>query len=388
MSRLRFLTAGESHGQALTVIIEGLPARLPLTADFIDARLASRQQGYGRGGRMDIERDRVTILAGVRHGRTLGSPLALLVANRDWPNWRAVMATEGPPPQTDGRQVTAARPGHADLAGGMKYDTHDLRDILERASARETAARVAGGAVFQALLGQVRIGVLGFVRDIGGVTAAPPMPLSREQVEASSFRCPDPQAEERYRELVDEVRAAGDTLGGIIEIHGEGIFPGLGSHVHWDRRLDARCAAALMSIPGIKGVSIGEGFAAARLRGTVCHDEIVPDAASAWRYRRVTNRAGGVEGGMSNGEPLVLQAAMKPIPTTGRPLRTVDVGSRDPVDSHHERSDICAVPAASVVGEAMIAFVLAEACLEQFGGDTLEDFLAAVERYRARLMAY
>ncbi len=392
MSRLRFLTAGESHGPALLAVVEGLPAGLAVRAGDIDADLARRQGGYGRGGRMTIERDRVRILSGVRRGLTLGSPVALQIDNLDWANWAEVMdPAEGARP---GREVTSPRPGHADLAGGMKYGFRDLRDVLERSSARETAARVAAGALGRVLLARLGVTVAGLVEEIGGVRAAPPpLPLeeARRLAEASPFRCADRGAEALFRERVDRAAAEGDTLGGVFSVTAAGLVPGLGSHVHWDRRLDTRLAAAVMSIPGVKGVEIGLGFEGSRLTGTALQDEILPRPegdGSPWRYRRATNRAGGLEGGMTNGEDVVVRGAMKPIPTTRRAMRSVDLATGAPAESHHERSDVCAVPAAAVVGEAVTALVLADACLEKFGGDTVEDVLAARGAYLDRLRSY
>jgi chorismate synthase len=366
---LRFLTAGESHGPALTGIIEGLPAGLPLDADAIDRELRRRQAGYGRGGRMQIERDRVEILAGVDKGLTTGAPLALRIENRDWANWKDRELS----PQT------IPRPGHADLAGALKYGVQDLRIISERASARETAMRAGIGAVARALLAKFGIRVGGFVNEIGGVVGKlPDLPLAElfELAEGSDVRCPDPAASEAMRERIDQARERGDSLGGIFTVAALDVSVGLGSHVHWDRRLDGRLAQALMSIPGVKGVEVGEGFRNARLPGTQVHDEIFYRVG---RIARSTNRAGGVEGGITNGEPVVARAAMKPIPTTLSPLRTVDLVSGKPAQTQYQRSDICAVPAASVVGEAMLAWVLADALAEKLGGDSLAEMKARAE---------
>lgn len=366
---LHFLTAGESHGPALTGIIEGLPAGLPLDADAINGELRRRQAGYGRGGRMQIERDRAEILAGMDKGLTTGAPLALRIENRDWANWK-----DRPlPPHT------VPRPGHADLAGALKYGVQDLRIISERASARETAMRVAIGAVARTLLGEFGIRVGGLVNEIGGVAAElPDLPLTRlfELAEASDVRCPDSTASQAMRERIDQAREQGDTLGGIFTVAALDVPVGLGSHVHWDRRLDGRLAQALMSIPGVKGVEIGEGFGSTRLTGTQVHDEIFYREG---RIARSTNRAGGLEGGITNGEPVVVRAAMKPIPTTLTPLRTVDLASGKPAQTEYQRSDICAVPAASVVGEAMLAWVLADALVEKLGGDSLAEMKVRAE---------
>ncbi|MGY4706919.1 chorismate synthase [Candidatus Bipolaricaulota sp. J31] len=376
MGRLRWLTAGESHGPALVAILEGVPAGLPLSPEDIDRELARRQRGHGRGGRMAIEHDRAEILAGVRWGRTTGAPIAVRIANRDWGNWRGIMEPTGGPP-ADYRPVTVPRPGHADLAGHLKYGHRDLRDVIERASARETAARVALGAVAKRLLRELRVGIASHVVSIHTAEAEVDvlsLGLSAEEINAradrSPVRCLDPDAEREMVARIDAARAAGDTVGGIFEVVALGVPPGLGSYVQWDRRLDGRLAWALMSIPGIKGVEIGLGFRAARVRGSEAHDEIFRDENGG--FRRGTDRAGGLEGGVTNGEPVVIRAAMKPIPTLVRPLRSVDLETGEEVPAHRERSDVCAVPAASVVGEAMVALVLADAVLERFGGDTLE----------------
>jgi len=381
---LRFLTAGESHGPQLTVIIEGLPAGLPLQAERIDLDLGRRQGGYGRGARMRLESDRVQILAGVRFGETLGSPVALAVANRDWPNWELRMsAAPGRRPEA---ALTRVRPGHADLAGVLKYDRADARDILERASARETAARVAAGAVAKALLDPFRVQVGSWVERIGTATArrlgGTPEALARA-AEGSDVRCPDRTAGAAMRRAIDRAAAAGDTLGGVFAVAAWGLPVGLGSHVHWDRRLDARLAAALMSIPAIKGVEVGEGFAAATRPGSTVHDAILYRRGQG--FRRATNRAGGLEGGMTTGEPLWLRAAMKPIATLRRPLRSVDLASKRSVSAAVERADVCAVPAAAVVGEAVVALELARAWQEKFGGDSLAEMRANWRQYLRRL---
>lgn len=379
----RFLTAGESHGPCLTAVIEGLPAGLPIDRAVINGDLARRQQGYGRGGRMSIEKDEAEVLSGLRFGRTLGSPLTLSIKNRDWANWQERMSPSGP---AAGEAVTAPRPGHADLAGIQKYGHDDIRNILERASARETAARVAVGAVARQLLAAVGVAVAAHVVAVGGVAVARRAYTAdeiRSLAAGSPLFCADKAAEAAMMAAVDEAKTRGDTLGGVFEIVASGMPSGLGSHVHWDRRLDAALAAALMSIPAVKGVEIGEGFANAALPGSQAHDEIFYEPGRG--YYRKTNRAGGVEGGISTGEDLVVRAVMKPIPTLMAPLASVDIATKAATRANTERSDVCAVPAAAVVGEAAVAIVLAGAVLEKFGGDNLDDLLAGVEHYRRRL---
>jgi chorismate synthase len=385
---LRYLTAGESHGPCLTAILEGLPAGVPVPQEAIDRDLARRQGGYGRGGRMRIEADRVEITAGVRHGVSLGSPLALVVRNLDGPNWSEEMS---PQAREEGwqsaRQIRVPRPGHADLAGGAKYGHRDLRNVLERASARETAARVAVGAVCRGLLRCVGVGVVSVVRGIGGVEWDPGDDWDDAMLaaaESSDVRCAAPEVAAAMRQAIDEARAAGDTLGGVVEVRAREVPVGLGSHVAADRRLDARLAAAVMGVPAIKGVEIGLGFAAAAARGSEVHDAILP-GDGPWPFRRETNRAGGVEGGISTGLEIVVRAAMKPIPTLTRPLASVSLDTLEPVPAHAERSDVCAVPAAAVVVEAAICFELAAALLEKFGGDHLDDTRGALAAYRERL---
>lgn len=368
---LRFLTGGESHGPALVTIIDGLPAGLPIREEDINAELRRRQGGYGRGGRMQIERDEVTILGGIWQEHTSGAPLVLSIANRDWENWR-----HRPLPA-----VTVPRPGHADYAGMVKYSFDDARPVLERASARETAARVAAGAVTKALLGQFGIRVGSYVERIGPVAAVipeEPLPALWKRAEESDVRCPSADAAQAMRQAIDSARAAGDSLGGVFVVGAVGLPVGLGSHVQADRRLDARLAAAMMSIPAVRGVEIGPAFENAGLPGTQVHDEFLPGAPR--RPRRASNRAGGLEGGMTNGMPLVVRAAMKPIPTTLTQRRSVDMRTGEPAMTQYERSDVCAVPAASVVGEAVVAWVLADAFLEKFGGDHLEDVRAHFQR--------
>ncbi|MGO9710051.1 MAG: chorismate synthase [Polyangiaceae bacterium] len=388
MSRLRWMTAGESHGPRLTAIVEGLPAGLPLLAADIDLDLARRQKGYGRGGRMKIETDRVEIVGGVRGGETLGSPIALSIANRDHDNWLDRMAA-GPMPSPP-EPLTRPRPGHADLAGGLKYDRHDLRDVLERASARETAARTAVGAVARKLLAAIGIDVFAHVIAIGDVRAAPPedaLDAVRARARASDLACADASAEARMKEAIHAASHAGDTLGGIFEVVATGVPAGLGSHVQWDRKLDGRLAQGLACIQAIKGVEIGDGWAAAGLPGSRVHDPIHYDPARKG-FTRPTNHAGGVEGGITNGAPVVCRAAMKPIATLRKALPSVDVRTKEPFDAAFERSDICAVAAASVVGEAMVAIVLCDAVLEKFGGDSLGELKRNVESYRLQLEEY
>ncbi|MBL7184272.1 MAG: chorismate synthase [Anaerolineae bacterium] len=400
---MRFLTAGESHGPCLIAIIEGMPAGLYLSEGEINVDLRRRQGGYGRGQRMKIERDRVEILSGVAKGVTIGAPIALCIENKDWANWK----------DRDVPPWTVPRPGHADLAGGLKYGLTDLRLVAERASARETAARVAVGAVAKRLLSEFGIAVGSYVTEIGGVMAGIPdlhsSPLLGgteggelwERAEASDVRCPDPSAAEAMRQRIDEAKAAGNSLGGVFVVVVTGVPVGLGSHVHWDRRLDARLAGAVMSIPAIKGVEIGPAFENARKRGTEVHDEIFVTRNEEREMRnegrgmgngetrnsllithysslitRYSNRAGGIEGGISNGQPIVVRAAMKPIPTTVTPLRSVDLVTGEPATTQYQRSDVCAVPAASIVGEAMVAWVIADALMEKLGGDSIEEMKA------------
>jgi len=381
----RFTTAGESHGRGLVGILEGIPAGLPLSTADVDAELKRRQGGYGRGARMKIESDRIEWLAGVRAGETLGSPIAMLIWNRDWEHWQDVMAPEADDPKSERRrQVTRPRPGHADLAGSLKYDRSDARDILERASARETVARVACGAVCRKLLGQFAIDIGSHVAELGGVMAKLPSPLPtplNEAADQSPVRCLDKTAEAEMIRRIDAAKAAGDTLGGIVEVIALGVPVGLGSHVSWDTKLDGRLAQALMSIPAVKGVELGLGFEAARRKGSEVHDEILPG------FSRATNRAGGTEGGMTTGEPLVVRAAMKPISTLMSPLKTVDLKTGGPAQAQSERSDVTAVPAMGVIAEAMTAIVLTEALLEKFGGDALSELKRNVDGYLAQVRA-
>jgi len=368
----RFLTAGESHGKALVVIIEGLPAGLPLTEDYIALDLRRRQGGYGRGQRQQIEEDRAEILSGVRHGLTLGSPLSLVIRNRDWPNWQDVMQVE--PAAEAVEKLTRLRPGHADLAGAIKYGQDDVRPVLERASARETAARVAVGAIARRFLDEFGIAVHSHTLAIGEVTAQGQDEPDWALVEKSPVRCADREASQRMVRAIDVAREAADSLGGVFEVWATGAPIGLGSHVHWDRRLDGRLAQAVMSIQAVKGVEIGGGFALARLPGSQAHDIILP--ADQWGehpWQRATNRAGGLEGGMTNGEPVLVRAALKPISTLGKPLPSADLATGEAIEAHYERSDICVVPAAGVIGEAMVAIVLTRAMLEKFGGDHIDE---------------
>jgi chorismate synthase len=369
---LRFLTAGESHGPCLTAIIEGLPAGLVVDVDAINHELTRRQGGYGRGGRMKIERDKVDILGGVLGGKTTGAPVSLRVENRDWANWREHWAAGDLP------KLTVPRPGHADYAGMVKYGLDDARPILERASARETAARVAVGAVVKLLLAEFDVAVGSYVAEIGGVVAQ----ISDRQwpelwvlTEASDVRCPDDAAAIKMRQAIDAAREAGDSLGGVFVVAAIGLPVGLGSHVQWDRRLDARLAQAVMSIPAIKGVEIGTAFENAQRPGTQVHDELEISNLQS-QVARTSNRAGGIEGGMTNGEPVVVRAAMKPIPTTITPLRSVDLSTGEEAATQYQRSDVCAVPAASVVGEAMVAWVLADALVEKLGGDSVKEIVS------------
>ena len=386
---LRFLTAGESHGELLTGIIEGVPAGLLIRMTDIDRDLARRQVGYGRGGRMKIEKDSVKISSGVRWGRTLGSPIGLMVRNKDWDNWRDKMSPD-PMFLNTADPVTRPRPGHADLAGALKYGTPDIRNILERSSARETAMRVAVGAVAKRLLEEFGIEIISHVLSIGGVFAKVPKVSPQEirkRAEASELRCSDPEAEKRMMKKIDQARAAGDTLGGVFELIIRGAPIGLGSHVHWDRKLDSRLAGALMSIQAIKGVEVGAGFGAANKPGSEVHDEIFWNRKQG--FTRRTNMAGGIEGGISNGEAIILRAAMKPIPTLYKPLRSVDMVTKKPFKASIERSDACAVPAAGVVAEAAAAVEIASALIEKFGGDSIDEmkrnYLAYDKLLKARM---
>jgi chorismate synthase len=390
---LRFTTAGESHGQALVSILEGMPAGLPLLSADVDTELARRQQGYGRGRRMQIEKDAVEFLSGVRAGETIGSPIAMLIRNRDWKNWEEIMnPAPDAVPAPRKRAVTRVRPGHADLTGLLKYDRDDARDILERASARETTARVAAAAICKRLLREFGVCVGSHVAHLGGIDARRPdeMPMDiNAAADESPLRTLDPDAEKRMIEKIDEIKRAGNTLGGICEVVADGLPVGLGSHVSWDRKLDGRIGAAIMSIPAVKGVEIGMGFQASRVTGAEVHDEIemAPGSTRTGNVRRRTNRAGGLEGGMTTGEPLVVRVAMKPISTLMRPLATVDVASGESAAAVAERSDVTAVPAMGVIAEAMLAFVLADAFLEKFGGDSLGETRRNHDAYLSHVAA-
>ncbi len=389
---LRFTTAGESHGPALISILEGAPAGIPLLASDIDEQLARRQQGYGRGRRMQIEHDTVELISGVRAGETFGSPIGMLVRNRDWKNWQDIMdsapAAEGA--EARKRVVTRPRPGHADLAGMLKYDRADARDILERASARETTSRVAAGAICRKLLSELGITIGSHVAELGGIVAATPATWPDDinaAADQSQLRTLDGNAETRMIKLIDKVKRDGDTLGGVCEVVCRGLPVGLGSHVSWDRKLDGRIGAAMMSIHAVKGVEIGSGFDAARRRGSEVHDEIHADSDKplAGNLSRNTNRAGGLEGGMTNGEPLIVRVAMKPISTLMRPLATVDMKTGEPAAAVAERSDVTAVPAMGVIAESMLAFVVAQAVIEKFGGDSLAELRRNRDGYLAHI---
>lgn len=378
----RFLTAGESHGPALTVIVEGIPAGLALSKKTITDELARRRLGYGRGPRMKIEQDELELTAGVRFGKTLGSPISMVIRNSEWHKWERVMAAEGEPA---GNVLTEPRPGHADLAGMLKYGHNDARNVLERASARETAARTAAGAVAKSLLGEIGVNVLSHVVQIGPVKVSAefqPQPADLERIDSSPVRCFDPSAE---RTMIDEIERAGeegDSLGGVFEVIAYGVPVGLGSYSQWDRRMDARVANAVMSIPAIKGVEIGDGFRVAGQRGSESHDEIFFEAGE---FQRKTDRAGGTEGGVTIGGTLRLRAAMKPLSTLKKPLRTVDVETKEATTAFKERTDVCSVPAAAVVGEAVLALVIVEQVLEKFGGDSLSDLQSSLQAYRSRI---
>ncbi|HEX5971780.1 MAG TPA: chorismate synthase [Gemmatimonadaceae bacterium] len=390
---LRFTTAGESHGQALVSILEGMPAGVPLLAADVDAELARRQQGYGRGRRMQIERDTAELLSGVRAGETIGSPIAMLIRNRDWKNWQEIM--DPAPREADSeaprrRHVTRVRPGHADLTGILKYDRTDARDILERASARETTARVAAGAIARKLLSELGVTIGSHLVHLGGVDARRPDVLPaklNEAADASQLRTLDADAEREMITRIDVAKRAGNTLGGICEVVVDGLPVGLGSHVSWDRKLDGQLAGAMMSIPAVKGVEIGMGFGTARVPGSEVHDQMspAPGRTRAGNVQRATNNAGGLEGGMTTGEPLVVRVGMKPISTLMRPLATVDVATGEPAQAVAERSDVTAVPAMGVIAEAMAALVLANALLEKFGGDSLPEIRRNLDGYLSHL---
>jgi chorismate synthase len=389
---LRFLTAGESHGPGLTVILEGLPAGVPVERSAIDRELKRRMGGHGRGGRMQIEDDQIEILGGVRFGRSLGSPIALVVRNRDFENWREAMSPDGlPPPAGAARAVTRPRPGHADLAGALKYQTHDAREILERSSARETAARTAAGAVARRLLAEAGISVTSRTAAVGTVVAAEPSDAAFAELLAIADDAPLRVLERETREAmiaeIDAARRSGDSIGGVFEVLARGVPPGLGSHTHWDRRLDGRLGGALLSIQAVKAASIGEGVEGASRRGSQQHDAIHYDAAER-AFSRPTNRAGGIEGGMSNGEIIRLRGYLKPLATLPRPLASVDLVTKQPFQAQQERTDTIPIVAAGVVGEAMVALVLADELLRKVGGDSLAETLRNLEAYRAALREY
>lgn len=380
---MRYLTAGESHGPELTAIIEGVPAGLALSIDEINQELARRQGGYGRGGRMKIEKDQVRITSGVRHGKTIGAPITMIVQNRDWKNWQKVMSVEeGPEKDQQLRRVSKPRPGHADLVGGMKYHHRDLRNVLERSSARETTMRVAVGAVAKQILAAIDIDIASHVAILGGISANIPEQLSvkeiKTKVQQSAVNMVDLEIEESVKELIDQTKKAGDTIGGVVEVRTDNVPAGLGSYVQWDRKLDGKIAQIMMSINAFKGVEFGIGFEAARQPGSKVMDEIVWEDG----YSRTSNHLGGFEGGMTNGEQIIVRGVMKPIPTLYKPLMSVDIDTKEPYKASVERSDSTAVPAASVVAEHVVATVLAEEILDQFPADTIEDLQRAVQQYR------
>jgi chorismate synthase len=386
---LRFVTAGESHGQALVTWMSGLPAGVPVDLAFVDRELHRRQLGFGRGGRQRIEKDRADVLAGVRHGRTIGAPIAIRIENRDWPNWEKALPVEDVDGAEDARKtLTAPRPGHADLAGALKFNFHDARYVLERASARETAARVAAGALAKLLLREFGVKILSHTIGVGGVRLE--RRASWEEIEAvcenleSPLRCVDNQTEEKMKAQVDHALRAGDSVGGIFEVVARGLPPGLGSHAQWDEKLDGLLAQAMMSIQAVKGVEIGEGVAAASSPGSEVQDEI-SYAAKEKRFQRAANRAGGLEGGITNGEDVIVRGCLKPISTLRRSLFSADLVTKEPVKAAYERSDVCVVPAGGVAGEAMVAFVLAATFLEKFGGDSLEETRRNFDGYQQQL---
>lgn len=390
MGQFRFSTAGESHGKGLVAIVEGMVADLPVEAGYINKELKRRQRGYGRGPRMEIEQDRVEIISGIRYGLTIGSPIALLISNRDWQNWQEIMSVA--PLEKETEPVTCPRPGHADLAGVTKYNLKDIRPVLERASARETAARVAAGAIARRFLEELGVVVHSYTMAIGGHLLEDYGVIDWQQVEASPVRCPGTDMGEEMMAAIDEAKASGDTLGGVFVLAASGVPVGLGSHVSWDRRLDGRIAQAIMSVNAVKGVAFGSGFALAKIRGSQVHDVIEPNPrvtlneANGLPWRRATNRAGGIEGGISNGEDITVRAAVKPIATLAEPLSSIDLSTGEVAKAHYERSDVCVVPAAGVIGEAMLAIILADACLEKFGGDNLKEALANYRNYQLSML--
>jgi chorismate synthase len=388
MGQFRFLTAGESHGKGLVAIVEGMVADLPLEVEYINKELKRRQQGHGRGPRMKIEKDKVEIMAGVRHGFTTGSPIALFITNRDWQNWQEQLSVSSVEKEVE--PVTCPRPGHADLAGVTKYGLEDIRPVIERASARETATRVAVGATARRFLEEFGVAIHSHTVAIGrhhweqGETS----PIDWQRVEASTVRCAHSELEKAMMAAIDEAKASGDTLGGIFEVIAAGVPIGLGSHVSWDRRLDGRIAQAIMSINAVKGVEIGAGFALTEFKGSQSHDVIEPSPRSKAKglpWQHATNCAGGIEGGISNGEDIIVRAAVKPIATLASPLPSIDLRSGEKAKAHYERSDICVVPAAGVIAEAMLAIVLADACLDKFGGDNLKETLANYRNYLSNI---
>jgi len=392
MTQFTFTTAGESHGKGLVAIVEGLPAGLPIDRAAINREMWRRQQGYGRGGRMKIENDEVEIISGIRHGKTLGTPVSLLIRNRDFENWQDVMSAEPVdfPDEKRARRLTRPRPGHTDLSGGLKFNTHDLRDILERASARETAARVAIGAFAKLLLREIGVEIASHTTMIGGVPSAS-IKATWEQIDAisddSPLRCADKEAEQKMIALIDSTKEAKDTLGGVFEVVARGVVAGLGSHTQWSRKIDGRLAQAIMCIPAVKAVEIGMGVDVSRVTGSLVHDEIGYNLSER-RFTRPTNRAGGIEGGITNGEEVRVIGHLKPISTLRRPLASVDVVTKAESAAAFERSDIVAVPAAGVIGEAMVAIVLADAAREKFGGDSLEEMKRNFDGYLEQLRRY
>jgi len=380
MSRFKFVTAGESHGKGLIAVVEGMVAGLKLSEEYIAIDLKRRQAGYGRGARMDIERDRAEIISGVRHGLTIGSPISLLILNRDWQKWQEIMNVDVPGKEVE--PITSPRPGHADLAGAIKYGVKDIRTILERASARETAARVAVGAIARRFLEEFGITIHSHTLIIGDHHVTETSAVDWQKIENSPLRCADAKVEKAMMAAIDKAKKDGDTLGGVFEVIASGVPVGLGSHVQWCGRLDGEIARAIMSINAVKGVEIGAGFTLASLTGSDAHDEIIPNLKGSNSFWiRPTNRAGGIEGGISNGEPIVVRAAMKPIATLGKPLSSVDLQSKEATTAHYERSDVCVVPAGGVIGEAMLAIVLADAMLVKFGGDHLKETLVNYRNY-------
>lgn len=379
MTAFRYLTAGESHGKGLSVLVEGIPAGLPLTENYIARDLARRQLGYGRGGRMKIEKDFAEIMSGVRHGKTLGSPIAMWVRNLDWENWKVPMAIEAV--EAPGNRITRLRPGHADLPGIVKYNFNDVRPILERSSARETAARVAAGGVARRFLEEFGIEIHAHVLSVGNVRAQVPAQIDWQRVEESPVRCADAAAEPKMIAAIDATKEAKDTLGGVFEVIATGVPIGLGSHIQWDKKLDGLIAQAIMSIHAVKGVEFGMGFEQTLLPGSQVHDIIEPWAHGGPRWHRKSNNAGGLEGGMTNGQPLIVRGAIKPISTLAKPLPSVDLETGEVVQAHYERSDVCQVPPACVIGEAMLALVLTGAFLEKFGGDHIDETRRNYEGY-------